>query len=49
MIYDVQGIPTLVLIDGNTGELLQSDARTAIQFEDMNGELFPWAGINFDE
>ena len=37
-LYDVEGIPTLVLLDG-TGGLLTSDGREAI---DLGIEFFPW-------
>jgi hypothetical protein len=48
MNYEVDGIPSLVFIEADTGDLLQKDCRTPIQFEDVNGELFPWTGMTFD-
>ena len=45
----MNGIPTLVLIDANSGELLQADARVPIQFKKELIDQFPWKGVNFDE
>ena len=44
----VQGIPTLVLLDGKTGELITKDGRNIIS-SDAAGANFPWkdgAGAN---
>ena len=47
--YNIQGIPTLVLIDADNGELLQSDARTPIQFKKELIDEFPWKGVKFSD
>jgi hypothetical protein len=47
--YEVQGIPTLVLIDADSGELLQSDARTPIQYKKELIDGFPWKGVKFND
>ena len=39
--FKVQGIPTLVFIDGTTGKLITSDGRNCI-VEDPKGVDFPW-------
>ena len=39
--YKVQGIPTLVLVDGKTGEAYNTDARGDVG-EDPMGKKFPW-------
>jgi len=39
--YEVQGIPTLVLIDGATGETINADGRSAVG-GDPEGQGFPW-------
>ena len=39
--YGVSGIPSLVLLDGKTGELITKDGRAALT-EDPTGESFPW-------
>ena len=40
--FQISGIPTLVLLDGDTGEVLCKDARDRIQHKDLRGESFPW-------
>ncbi|CAF0995895.1 unnamed protein product [Rotaria sp. Silwood1] len=40
--FNITGIPTLILLDGDSGEIICSDARSQLQFEDKNGEKFPW-------
>ena len=40
-LYGVQGIPTLVLVDGATGVTINENARAAID-NDPEGENFPW-------
>ena len=37
----VQGIPTLVILDGETGEIINSDGRSAVS-EDPEGLDYPW-------
>jgi len=39
--FKVQGIPTLVILDGKTGETITTDGREAVM-EDLAGENFPW-------
>lgn len=39
--FGVQGIPTLVLIDGKTGQIITDDGRSAIA-SDPEGKEFPW-------
>lgn len=39
--YEVSGIPKLVLLDGDTGEIISKNARGQVQ-QDANGENFPW-------
>jgi len=39
--YKVNGIPTLVLLDGETGSTLTTDGRTTVM-EDPKGCNFPW-------
>lgn len=40
--YHINGIPTLILIDGDSGEILCQDARNQIQNQDRSAEHFPW-------
>ncbi len=39
--FKVNGIPTLVVLDGQTGEVITSDGRAAVD-EDPEGSEFPW-------
>jgi len=39
--YKVSGIPSLVILDGETGELITKDGRSSIM-QDPSGESFPW-------
>jgi len=39
--FKVNGIPSVVVLDGATGETISTDARTAI-LDDPKGEAFPW-------
>ena len=39
--FKVQGIPTFVLVDGETGELINADGRDVV-LEDPSGAGFPW-------
>jgi len=39
--FKVQGIPALVLVDGTTGEVITTDARSSVA-EDPEGVKFPW-------
>ncbi|CAF0723287.1 unnamed protein product [Adineta steineri] len=38
----VNGIPKLILIDGDTGDVICTDAREQIQNHDKQGKNFPW-------
>ncbi|CAF2639132.1 unnamed protein product [Rotaria sp. Silwood2] len=40
--FKIDGIPTLILLDGDSGDIICADARDRIQFEDTKGEKFPW-------
>ncbi|CAF0769967.1 unnamed protein product [Adineta steineri] len=40
----VNGIPKLILIDGDTGDVICTDAREQIQNHDKQGKNFPWKG-----
>jgi len=39
--YKVNGIPSLVIVDGKTGETITTDGRSAVM-EDPEGAAFPW-------
>ncbi|CAF1359645.1 unnamed protein product [Adineta steineri] len=40
--YEVDGIPRLVLLDGDTGDVICDDAKKKIGDTDKDGEKFPW-------
>ncbi len=40
--FNVTGIPTFILLDGDSGEIICRDARNQIQQKDTKGEHFPW-------
>ena len=44
--YKVQGIPTLVILDGETGETITTEGRDAVS-EDRKGANFPWKPPGF--
>ena len=44
----MQGIPTLVLVDGCTGDLLTADGRSVVM-DDTEGADFPWKPKSFTE
>jgi len=44
----VQGIPSLIILDGKTGETITTDGRSACS-EDPAGEKFPWRPPSFWE
>ena len=46
--YDVQGVPSFVLVDGDSCEMIQADARSALQYKDKEGNDFPWKDKKFD-
>jgi nucleoredoxin len=39
--FKVSGIPSLIILDGETGELITKDGREAVM-DDLKGENFPW-------
>jgi len=39
--YEVEGIPTLVIVDFDTGKIIQKDGRMAVDL-DPQGKDFPW-------
>jgi nucleoredoxin len=39
--YKVSGIPSLIILDGETGEVITKDGRSAVM-EDTEGANFPW-------
>jgi nucleoredoxin len=46
--FKVEGIPTLVILDGKTGETITTDGREAVS-EDPTGKNFPWKPPSFWE
>ncbi len=40
--FGISGMPTLILLDGDSGNIICKDARDKIQNEDKKGENFPW-------
>lgn len=40
--FHVTGIPTFILLDGDSGNIVCKNARGKIQGEDADGENFPW-------
>ncbi len=40
--FDVNGIPTLILLDADSGDIICEDGRDQIQKKDKKGEDFPW-------
>lgn len=43
--YNIEGIPTLILIEGNSGEMLSKSGdpdRVSHVSEDPDAEKFPW-------
>ncbi|CAF3992592.1 unnamed protein product, partial [Rotaria magnacalcarata] len=40
--FNVDGIPTLILLDGDSGDIICQDARDRIEDNDPTGENFPW-------
>jgi nucleoredoxin len=40
--YNIKGIPTFILLDGDYGNIICQDARNQIQQKDTKGEHFPW-------
>jgi len=40
--FHVSGIPKFILIDGDSGDIISTDARDQIQTKDTKGDNFPW-------
>ncbi len=40
--FQVSGIPKLIFLDGDSGDIICTDARDQIQNKDKKGEKFPW-------
>ena len=40
--FQITGIPTLLLLDGDSADILCKDARDKIQHKDLRGDSFPW-------
>ena len=40
--FHVSSIPTLILLDGNSGDVISQDATEKIEYDDKTGENFPW-------
>ncbi|CAF1389456.1 unnamed protein product [Rotaria magnacalcarata] len=40
--FHITGIPTLMLLDGDSGDVICKDARDNIQHRDTRGDFFPW-------
>jgi len=40
--FNVTGIPTFILLDGDSGNIICRDARNQVQHQDNQGENFPW-------
>ena len=40
--FHITGIPTILLLDGDSGDIICKDARDKIQHKDTRGESFPW-------
>jgi thioredoxin-related protein len=40
--FGVDGIPTFILLDGDSGKVICKDARGQVQQNDPKGEKFPW-------
>ena len=43
--YGVRGIPSLIFVDGETGNVLNSDGRNGV-VSDPNGINFPWDKVS---
>ncbi|UJR24524.1 hypothetical protein I4U23_005899 [Adineta vaga] len=41
-VFQINGIPQLILFDGDTGNILCRNAMEQIQYRDKKGEFFPW-------
>ncbi|CAF3397098.1 unnamed protein product [Rotaria socialis] len=40
--FKVAGIPTFILLDGDSGDIICADARGQLQSQDTEGKNFPW-------
>ena len=45
--YGINGIPSLILLDGATGSVISMEGRSIIM-QDPNGEKFPWENFSVD-
>lgn len=43
--FRVPSVPTLILLDGDTGKVICKYAKDKIEFDDTTGEEFPWFNI----
>lgn len=43
--FHITGIPMLLLLDGDSGDIICKDARDKIQHKDLRGEFFPWKSL----
>lgn len=41
-LFQINSIPTLILVDPNSAQIICKDARKFIQNDDKTGEHFPW-------
>lgn len=46
--FKVEGIPTLIFVDGKTGKVISKDGRSIVT-DDPRGEQFPWKPKSFPE
>ncbi len=44
-LFQISGIPTLILLDGESGDIICREARDKIQHKDTRGEAFPWKSL----
>ena len=40
--FHVTGIPKLVFLDADSGDIICPDGRKKVQFDDPEGKDFPW-------
>ncbi|CAF4270100.1 unnamed protein product, partial [Rotaria sordida] len=43
--FHITGIPTLILLDGYSGDIICTDADERISLDDSEGEKFPWKSL----
>ena len=44
-LFQITGIPTILLLDGDSANIICTDARDYIQHRDQRGEHFPWKSL----